>query len=178
MLYKENLICFSHKHKLQLLMNNSSNSENLSFAPAENVQLVKLHSEAVIPEYKKSGDSGFDLCCIEPITIKPGEVAIIHTGIALAIPEGFEVQIRMRSGASLNTPLIIPNAPATIDSGYRGELGIIVRNIGDAAYTVKKGERIAQGVLMPVIRAQFCEVEKLPESDRGASGYGSTGRFR
>lgn len=159
-------------------MQNSPASDNLSFTTSQTILLVKLHNEAIIPEYKKIGDSGFDLCSIETITIQPGEVAIIHTGIAIAIPESYEVQIRMRSGASINTPLIIPNAPATIDSGYRGELGIIVRNIGNVAYTVKKRERIAQGVLMPVIRAKFCEVEKLPDSERGVNGYGSTGKFR
>ena len=152
-------------------------SDNVCYPRSQPVQFVKLHNNAIVPEYKKNGDSGFDLYGIETVTLQPGEVAIIHTGIAIAIPEGFEVQIRMRSGASLTTPLIIPNAPATIDSGYRGELGIIVRNIGNSEYTVKKGERIVQGVLMPVIRAQFCEVKELPKSDRGSNGYGSTGNF-
>lgn len=141
----------------------------------DKVQIKKLHPDAVIPEYKKPGDAGFDLHTVEDVIIPPGKTAILPTGLAVAIPEGFEIQVRMRSGASLKTPLVIPNAPGTIDSGYRGEIGIIVRNCGPKEYVVKKGERIAQGVLAPVIRADFDIVEELPESERGAGGYGSTG---
>lgn len=142
---------------------------------ARDIKIKKLHPEAIIPEYSKPGDSGFDLHVVEDVTISPGKTAILPTGLAIAIPEGFEVQIRLRSGAALNTPLIVPNAPATIDSGYRGELGIIVRNCGASSYTVRKGERIAQGVLAPVARAEFEIVDVLPESERGTGGYGSTG---
>lgn len=141
----------------------------------EKVKIKKLHPDAIIPEYKKPGDSGFDLHTVEDVIVPPGKTALLPTGLAVAIPEGFEIQVRMRSGAALKTPLIIPNAPGTIDSGYRGELGIIVRNCGPKEYMVKKGERIAQGILAPVIRADFDIVEELPESERGAGGYGSTG---
>lgn len=140
-----------------------------------NVQIKKLHAEAVVPEYKKSGDAGFDLHCLRDMEILPGQTAILPTGLAFAIPEGFEMQIRMRSGAALQTPLILANAPGTIDSGYRGEVGIIVRNVGGEAFRVQKGERIAQGVIAPVERASFELVEELPPSQRGDGGFGSTG---
>lgn len=142
---------------------------------AQEIQIQKLHPEARIPEYKHQGDAGFDFYAVEDVTVPPNSVSILPTGLAMAIPEGFELQIRLRSSAALNTPLILPNAPATVDSGYRGELGIIVRNLAKEPFVVRKGERIAQGVLARVWQAQFREVESLPESDRGAGGYGSTG---
>lgn len=139
------------------------------------IQILKLHPDARIPEYKHQGDAGFDFYAVEDVTVQPNSVSILPTGLAVAIPEGFELQIRLRSGAAMNTPLILPNAPATVDSGYRGELGIIVRNLGNEAFVVRKGERIAQGVLARVWQARFREAGSLPESDRGAGGYGSTG---
>lgn len=141
----------------------------------KDVKIKKLHPDAIIPSYKKSGDAGFDLHVVVDVAVPPGETALLPTGLAVAIPDGFEIQVRLRSGAALRTPLIIPNAPATIDSGYRGELGIIVRNIGPEEFIVRKGERIAQGILAPVACARFEVVENLPESERGGDGYGSTG---
>lgn len=140
------------------------------------LQVKKLCEDAIVPEYKMPGDAGFDLHAVRDVTAEPGSVAILPTGLAVAVPEGYEMQIRLRSGAALNTPLVLPNAPATIDSGYRGELGIIVRNLGDEPYTVRKGERIAQGVIAPVVKAVFLVVESLPPSERGEGGYGSTGK--
>lgn len=140
------------------------------------ILITRVDADAIIPEYKYRDDAGFDFHCVKEITIAPGAVQILSTGLAVAIPEGFELQIRLRSSAALHTPLIIPNAPATIDAGYRGELGIIVRNIGTAPYTVKKGERIAQGVLGKVYRAKFSATAHLPDSPRGSGGYGSTGK--
>ncbi|MDE5833527.1 MAG: dUTP diphosphatase [Desulfovibrio sp.] len=140
------------------------------------IKIKKLSEKAIIPDYKKRGDAGFDFHCIEEVALGPGETGIVKTGLAFAIPEGYEMQIRLRSGASLRTPLIIPNAPATIDAGYRGEIGIIVRNIGQHPYTVAVNERIAQGIIAPVARAIFDEVAELPASERGAWGYGSTGQ--
>ena len=139
------------------------------------IQIRRLRADARIPVYRHQGDAGFDFHAAEDVTVPPNGVAILATGLAMAIPEGFELQIRLRSGAALNTPLILPNAPATIDSGYRGELGIIVRNLSDKPFLVKKGDRIAQGVLARVWQARFQETDSLPESDRGAGGYGSTG---
>lgn len=142
----------------------------------QTIQFKKLHPEAIIPHYRHDGDSGFDLHCLNEVTINPGECKLLPLGLAVALPKGFELQVRMRSGAGIKTPLIIPNAPGTIDSGYRGEIGLILRNVGIFAYTIKKGERIAQGVVAPVIRADIIEVETLPESNRGENGYGSTGK--
>lgn len=139
------------------------------------IQIKKLHPDAIIPVYRKPGDAGFDFHVVEDVLIPPGEARLLPTGLAVAIPPGYELQIRLRSGAALTTPLILPNAPATVDSGYRGELGIIARNLGNKAWLVKKGERIAQGVLAQVLTARFSVTDSLPPSERGASGYGSTG---
>ena len=139
------------------------------------VQIKKLDPDAVVPEYRKPGDAGFDLHALRRVAIPAGQAAIVPTGLAFAIPEGFEMQVRMRSGAALKTPLIVANAPGTIDAGYRGEVGIIVRNLAGEPYVVEQGERIAQGVVAPVCYAEFALVDELPASERGAGGYGSTG---
>lgn len=139
------------------------------------VQIEFLDTGASIPKYQHPGDAGFDLPIIEDATVPANGVALLRTGIAIAIPEGYELQIRLRSGIALNTPLILPNAPATIDSGYRGELGIIVRNLSSVPYKLEKGLRIAQGVLAQVFSAEFQKTDQLPPSERGAGGYGSTG---
>ncbi len=140
------------------------------------IQIKKLREDAIIPSYRHEGDAGFDLHVVENVTVPAGGVKILPTGLALALPDGFEMQVRLRSGAALQTPLILPNAPATIDAGYRGEIGIIVRNVGQEDFTVQKGDRIAQGVLARVSKAAFAETTQLPDSSRGDGGYGSTGR--
>lgn len=139
------------------------------------IQICKLRPTAIIPIYHKEGDAGFDLYACADTLIPPEEAAIIPTGLAFAIPDGFEMQIRLRSSAALRTPLIIANAPGTIDSGYRGEVGIIARNLSSTAWLVRTGERIAQGVICPVYKALFVEQEQLPDSKRGEGGFGSTG---
>jgi len=142
----------------------------------QSVAVQKLHPDAVVPSYAKPGDAGFDLYAVEDVNVLAGHVEIVPTGLAFAVPEGFEMQIRMRSGASLKTPLIVANSPGTVDSGYRGEVGIIVRNThSNLPYTVKKGERVAQGVIAPVVTAIFNVVDELPFSERGSGGFGSTG---
>lgn len=138
--------------------------------------IKKIHPDAIVPDYAHEGDAGFDLHVVEETLVAPGGVSILSTGLAVALPPGHELQIRLRSGAALRTPLIIPNAPATVDAGYRGELGIIVRNVGNEPYTVEKGERLAQGVVAQVRRARFREVDTLPPSERGEKGYGSSGK--
>lgn len=143
--------------------------------PVVPVSVKKLHPDAILPNYKKKGDAGFDLHTTEDIEIPAHGTAILPTGLAFAMPEGFEMQIRMRSGAACKTPLFIPNAPGTIDSGYRGEVGIIVRNTSSSTFVVRKGERIAQGIIAPVYQAKFSEVSSLPPSERGSGGFGSTG---
>lgn len=144
--------------------------------PQINIRIKKLHPDAVIPQYKKSGDAGFDLHCLKDTLVPANGLAVLPTGLCMAIPEGYEMQIRMRSGASMQTPLMLANAPGTIDSGYRGEIGIIVRNLNAQAYLARKGERIAQGVIAPVLQANFMEADSLPDSERGGCGFGSTGK--
>ena len=150
---------------------------------------------AVIPEYARPGDAGMDVCSAENIFIKPGETVIVPTGLKLAIPEGYEIQVRPRSGISLKTPLRISNSPGTIDSGYRDELGIIVTNTSEVlncsheeiysiddkdnkkgTYNIRKGDRIAQIVLQVVPRMKLTVVESVKDigTDRGG-GFGSTG---
>lgn len=139
------------------------------------IQISKLRPCAIIPVYQKEGDAGFDLYACVDTNIPAGQTAIIPTGLAFAIPDGFEMQIRLRSGAALKTPLIVANAPGTVDSGYRGEVGIIVRNLSSQDWLVKAGERIAQGLITPVYQALFVEQKNLPPSERGNDGFGSTG---
>lgn len=143
------------------------------------VKVKRLHPDAIIPKYAKPGDAGFDLVAVEEVIIAPGETFLVSTGLAFEIPEGYELQIRPRSGMSAKTKLRIANAPGTIDSGYRGEVKIIVNNIDEwnsFAEMIAPGDRIAQGVLQRVPKARFEVVESLSESDRGEGGFGSTGK--
>lgn len=139
------------------------------------VKVKKLHPDASLPKYAKDGDAGFDLAAIHDVWLQPGETAVIKTGLAMAVPKGFELQIRPRSGLSAKTKLRVANSPGTVDSGYRGEIGIIMENIGDEVINVSAGDRIAQGVIGIVPAASFVEVGELDETERGAGGYGSTG---
>jgi dUTP pyrophosphatase len=130
-----------------------------------------------LPTYATTGAAGMDIIAAvtKPVTIKPGARALIPTGFAIALPPGFELQIRPRSGLALNHGIVLPNSPGTIDEDYRGEVGIIILNANDEPFTVTRGMRIAQGVLAPVFRAVFTEVETLDDTARGAGGFGSTG---
>jgi dUTP pyrophosphatase len=110
-----------------------------------------------------------------PVSIAPGKRALIPTGIAIALPEGFELQIRPRSGLALKHGITLPNTPGTIDEDYRGEIGVIMLNAGDEHFLVTRGMRIAQAVLAPVVRVGWVEVDSLDETARGAGGFGSTG---
>ncbi len=142
------------------------------------VLVKKLNSKAQLPKYKTSGSSGMDLMAsIEyPIKIKPQESALIATGISIAIPEGTEVQIRPRSGLAAKSSISVLNTPGTIDSDYRGEIKIILFNHGKEEFTINNNDRVAQMVLMPILKAEFEEVEDLPETLRGSEGFGSTGK--
>ena len=136
------------------------------------------HAEGLpLPAYATAGAAGFDLLAAvhEPLTIPAGGRALVPTGLQIALPEGHELQIRPRSGLALKHGIMLPNSPGTIDEDYRGELQIIVLNGGDAPFLVERGMRIAQGVLAPVFRAAWAEVETLPETLRGTGGFGSTG---
>jgi len=138
-----------------------------------NVELVD--ERAFIPQYKTEGSAGFDFYAIEDVSIFPEETVLIRTGLKMAIPEGYEIQIRPRSGMSLKTKLRIANSPGTIDSDFRGEIQIIVENTGDELMHIEEGDRIAQGVLNKVPQAVFIEVDKLDYTERGEGGFGSTG---
>jgi dUTP pyrophosphatase len=184
-----------------------------------NVKIRKLHPDAVVPTYAKPGDSGFDLVATADVIIEPGETALVPTGLAFEIPDGYELQIRPRSGVTLKTKLRVGNSPGTVDSSYRGEVKVIVDNIAERTYFVedgvneygetyvtnreafdrilhhidgteeirfdeayprktyiiRKGTRIAQGVIAPVIRARFEVTDELSETERGDGGFGSTG---
>lgn len=140
------------------------------------VPLVK-DFEGFVPQYANQGDAGADLRACLPngsITIYPGERKKIPTGLRVAIPEGYELQIRSRSGLAFSG-IIVANSPGTIDSGYRGEIGVILCNIGDTPYMVHHGFKIAQAVIAPVIRAEFEAVEALDETERAENGFGSSG---
>jgi dUTP pyrophosphatase len=180
-----------------------------------NIEIKRLHADAVIPRYARAGDAGFDLVALEDVIVRPGETVRIPTGLAFEIPQGYELQIRPRSGVSSKTKLRV--ILGTVDSGFRGEVAVMVDNIaqnGNVAtiggqlvqihtnhrysvllvdgthqrrysgvsekipcgtYLIRKGDRIAQGVIAPVVSASFVEVAELSESERGVDGFGSTG---
>ena len=141
------------------------------------LKILKLHESAIIPQYSHLGDAGLDLFSIEEQTILPGETKLIRTGIAIALPEGTEAQIRPRSGLALKHSLTVLNTPGTVDSGYRGEIGVILINHGQQPFNVVPGMKIAQMVIASFIRAEIEPVEQLTKTTRGDGGFGSTGVF-
>lgn len=132
---------------------------------------------AIIPEYKTSGAAGADLYALlnAPLTIPAGSSAMVPTGLFFEIPEGYEVQVRPRSGLAAKNGVTVLNTPGTIDSDYRGEIKVILINLGTEAFTINSGDRIAQMVIAPVIQAGFTITDSLSETERGAGGFGSTG---
>ncbi len=142
------------------------------------IKLKRLHSfDLPLPSYMTPGSSGVDLYAAhqEDICIKPGERHLIPTSLAIALPTGWEAQIRPRSGLALKHGITVLNTPGTIDADYRGEIKVLVINLGDKEYILKRGERIAQMVFAPVQQAQLVEVENLDETGRGDGGFGHTG---
>lgn len=139
------------------------------------VRIVQLHGDAVIPQYQTPGSAGMDLHAVEDIEVWLGKTAVVRTGIAVAIPSGFEGQIRPRSGLAAKWGVTVLNSPGTIDSDYRGEIKVILVNHGEDLLRIKRGDRIAQIVFAPVVRAVFDTVDTLDETDRGTGGFGSTG---
>ena len=133
-----------------------------------------------LPSYETAGAAGADVRANLPdrgsITLQPGERALVPTGLRVEIPDGYEIQVRPRSGLALKHGITLPNAPGTIDSDYRGPLGVIVLNAGQEAFEIGHGDRIAQLVVAPVIQARFEMADSLQESQRGSGGFGSTGR--
>ncbi len=132
---------------------------------------------AVIPEYKTAGAAGADLCALldSPLTIKAGKYAMVPTGLFFEIPQGYEVQVRPRSGLAAKNGVTVLNTPGTIDSDYRGEIKIILINLGESDFTINSGDRIAQMIVAPVTQARFSLSESLSQTERGEGGFGSTG---
>ncbi len=128
-----------------------------------------------LPAYATDGAAGMDVLAAEDIMLPPGGRHAVATGLALAVPDGFELQVRPRSGLALKHGISLPNTPGTIDSDYRGELKIILINLGELPFEVRRGDRIAQLVLAPVVRATWLKVDELDETARGEGGFGSTG---
>ena len=141
------------------------------------ILIKKLSKSVDLPKYETSGSSGMDLAAnIETdINIDPGKTAIVPTGFALSIPKGFEVQIRPRSGLAAKQKISVLNTPGTIDADYRGEIKVILINLGQDTFKVEKGLRIAQMIVCPIVQAQLQEVDDLNETERGKGGFGSTG---
>lgn len=151
------------------------------------IRIKKLHVDAVIPKYATPGSSGFDLVAIEDVYLRPGETKLVKTGLSVDVGAGYELQVRPRSGLSLKTYLRVANAPGTVDSDYRGEVCVIITHSGQRPdvfgnghfsgdETIKKGDRIAQGVVVAVEQAEIEVVESLEDTARGAGGFGSTGK--
>ena len=142
------------------------------------VLIKKLSHKAQIPIYKTEGSSGMDLMALteDKIVIKPYKSALVPTGLSVAIPNDTEIQIRPRSGLAAKSSISVLNTPGTIDSDYRGELKVILFNHGDKEFIINNGDRIAQMVLVPILKVQFAEVQDLPKTIRGSGGFGSTGK--
>ena len=140
-----------------------------------NINMVNK-SENPLPKYAKEGDAGMDICAAEDITLPAFCWEAISTGIYMELPEGYECQIRSRSGLAAKHGIQVLNSPGTIDSGYRGEVKVILKNNAYAPYDIKKGDRIAQMVFAPVTTASITEVAELSDTERGDCGFGSTGK--
>ena len=139
------------------------------------VLFKRVHADAVLPAYAHPGDAGLDLCACEAATLLPGERRLVRTGLVMELPSGTEAQLRPRSGLALKHGITLLNTPGTIDEGYRGELGVILINLGQEPFEVVPGMRIAQMVIAPVLRVAVEESETLGETCRGESVFGSTG---
>jgi dUTP pyrophosphatase len=141
------------------------------------VPVLRLaHFEGLeLPAYATDGAAGMDVVSAEDVSIAPGARHAVATGLAMAIPPGFEIQVRPRSGLALKHGITVPNTPGTVDSDYRGEVKVILINHGETAFKVRRGDRIAQLVIAPVVRATWLKVDELDDTERGDGGFGSTG---
>jgi len=142
------------------------------------VQFRRMRPDAIVPRYMTAGAAGLDLCAAidAPVVIEPGARVAVSTGLAMAIPDGYEGQVRPRSGLAREHGITVVNAPGTIDQDFRGIVHVLLVNLGAAAFTIQPKDRIAQLVIAPVVQAELAEVDELPATDRGAGGFGSTGR--
>ena len=135
----------------------------------------RIDPAAQLPTYAHPGASGLDVRSIETVTLRPGDRALVRTGLVFQLPPGAEAQVRPRSGLALRHGVTVLNAPGTIDAGYRGEVGVILVNLGAEPFTVEKGMKVAQVVVASVVRAEVVEVAETDTTERGADGFGSTG---
>ena len=142
------------------------------------VLIKKLKSSVKLPSYKTYGASGMDLMAFieKPINLKPGKSCLVPTGLSVAFPEKYEIQIRPRSGLAAKNSISVLNTPGTIDSDYRGEIKVIIYNHGNSDFLINNGDRIAQMILTPVVKMQLEETMDLPKTIRGIGGFGSTGK--
>src|SRR5262245_23354794 len=140
------------------------------------LKVKKLNPAATLPSYAREGDAGLDLFAVRQLVIEPGRSALVPTGIAIELPPGTEAQVRPRSGLALQHAITVLNTPGTVDEGYRGEVGVILINHGQAAFTVEAGMKVAQMVVSPRVQVSVMEVPELSDTERGAGGFGSTGR--
>jgi dUTP pyrophosphatase len=145
------------------------------YHPAVHVEIVRGDPTLALPAYAHPGDAGLDLAAAAGVTLPPGGRQLVPTGLRVAIPEGYAGLVLPRSGLALRSGVTVLNAPGLIDSGYRGEIGVLLVNHGGLAVTIGRGERIAQLVVQAVARAALVEVRELPSSSRGGAGFGSTG---
>lgn len=135
----------------------------------------RVHPDAVLPAYAHPSDAGMDIRSVEALVIPVGKRALVHTGLVVNLPPAYEAQVRPRSGLALKNGVTVLNTPGTIDAGYRGEIGVILINLGENDFEVKVGDRIAQLVIAPVTQPTIVEATEIDETDRGAGGFGSTG---
>ena len=152
--------------------------EGIDFMSKVSVSILRSEraKDFPLPAYATPASAGVDLRAVERVVLRPGERALVSTGIGIALPDGYEAQVRPRSGLAWKHGITLPNSPGTIDSDYRGEIKVILLNLGGAPFTIEPGDRIAQMVVAPVSRVEWTEVEALDETDRDAGGFGSTGR--
>lgn len=139
------------------------------------IKFKRIHPEATLPAYAHEGDAGMDVRSVEELEILPGARALVHTGLVMMLPPGWEAQVRPRSGLALKHGVTVLNTPGTIDAGYRGEVGVILANFGSEPFRVAKGDKVAQIVVAPVVRAGIVEAAEVDDTERGAGGFGSTG---
>jgi len=139
------------------------------------VRFKRIRPEAKLPAYAHPGDAGMDLASAEALLIPPGTHALVRTGLVMELPAGYEAQVRPRSGLALKRGVTVLNTPGTIDEGYRGEVGVILANLGDEPFEVNAGDRIAQMVIAPVTRAEIVEAAEVGATERGEGGFGSSG---
>ncbi len=135
----------------------------------------RIHPDAVLPSYAHPSDAGMDIRSVADVVVPRGGRALVPTGLVAIIPPMYEIQVRPRSGLALRHGVTVLNTPGTIDSGYRGEIGVILANFGDADFQVNKGDKVAQLVFAPVVQPEIAETDTVDETDRGAGGFGSTG---